>query len=135
MPRIAWEEKYSVNIRVIDGQHKKIFEILGNLYDNIGKENDSKFLSDRVWELSLYAVVHFDTEELFMSEYYFPGYEEHKKEHEAFKLKIAFFRKDLEEGKASLPLEMVSFLTNWLEHHILTVDKKYSQFLNEKGIR
>ena len=134
MLQIAWEEKYSVNIRVLDGQHKKLFEILANLYDRMGKEDDAKFLGDRVWELSLYAVVHFDTEELFMSEYYFPGYEAHKKEHDAFKVKVASFQKDLEAGKATLSLDIVSFLLGWLQHHILTVDKEYSPFLNEKGI-
>jgi hemerythrin-like metal-binding protein len=135
MSRPAWNEKVSVNVRVLDEQHKRFFEILGNLYDSKGRVNDPQFLSARVWELSMYAVVHFDTEELMMSEYSFSEYEEHRKEHEAFKEKVAIFRKDLEMGQTSLTLEMITFLTGWLEHHILNVDQQYSLFLNGKGIR
>ena len=134
MPRPAWQEKFSVNIRVIDEQHKKFFEILGNLYDSLGEESNADSLNARVWELSLYAVVHFDTEELMMSEYSFPGYEDHKKEHALFKTQVAAFQKDLEAGKASLSMNMSSFLMGWLEHHILNVDQRYSLFLNGKGI-
>jgi hemerythrin len=136
MPRPAWQENFSVNVRVLDEQHKRFFEILGNLYDSKGRINDTLFLGDRVWELSMYAGAHFDTEELMLSEYSFSGYEEHKKEHELFKEKIAGFRSDLEMGQTtSLTLDMIDFLTGWLEHHILNVDQQYSLFLNGKGIR
>jgi hemerythrin len=135
MLRPVWQEKYSVNIRVLDEQHKRFFEILGNLYDSKGRVADAPFLGARVWELSMYAVVHFDTEELMMSEYSFSEYEEHRKEHEAFKEKVAIFQKDLETGQTSLALDMITFLTGWLERHILNVDQHYSLFLNGKGIR
>ena len=135
MPRPEWKEQFSVNVRVLDEQHKRFFEILGNLHDSKGRVNDTLFLGARVWELSMYAVAHFDTEELMLSEYSFSGYEEHRKEHELFKDKIADFRRDLELGQTSLTLEMIDFLTGWLEHHILDVDQRYSLFLNGKGIR
>lgn len=135
MLRPAWNEKCSVNVRVLDEQHKRFFEILGNLYDSKGRVNDTSFLGARVWELAMYAVVHFDTEELIMSEYAYSGYEEHRKEHEVFKAKVADFRKDLEAGQTSLTLDMIDFLTGWLEQHILNVDQRYSLFLNGKGIR
>lgn len=135
MLRPAWQEKFSVNVRVLDEQHKKFFDILGNLHDSRGRVSDTPFLGARVWELAMYAVVHFDTEELMMSEYSFPGYEEHRKEHEAFKEKVAIFKKDLEMGQTALALDMITFLTGWLEHHILNVDQQYSLFLNGKGIR
>jgi hemerythrin len=134
MRRPDWKEPYRVNIHVLDEQHKQFFEILGNLYDSKERVNDTQFLGARVWELSMYAVVHFDTEELMMNEYHFPGYEEHRKEHELFKEKVAIFRKDLEMGQTSLALDMIDFLTGWLEHHILNVDQRYSLFLNGKGI-
>ncbi|MFH1208492.1 MAG: bacteriohemerythrin [Candidatus Omnitrophota bacterium] len=135
MLRPVWNEKCSVNVRVLDEQHKRFFEILGNLYDSRGRVSDPQFLGARVWELAMYAVTHFDTEELMMSEYSFSGYEEHRKEHESFKEKVAIFKKDLEMGQTSLALDMITFLTGWLEHHILNVDQQYSLFLNGKGIR
>jgi hemerythrin-like metal-binding protein len=134
MSHIAWEEKYSVNIEVIDEQHKKLFAVLGNLFDGMGKEGKKEVLSATVGELVRYAVEHFATEEIFMQQYDYPGYAQHKKEHEAFKAKVAVFQKDLEAGKVTLSMEVMSFLTGWLDHHILKVDKEYAPFLNDKGV-
>ncbi len=135
MPHIIWEEKYSVNIKMIDEQHKRLFEIFGNIFDRMGKKDDREALGVDVWELARYATGHFDAEELLLSEYYFPGYEQHKKEHEVFRSKVAIFQRDLEKDKTTLSIDIVHFLMSWLSHHILTVDKEYSAFLNEKGIR
>jgi hemerythrin len=129
-----WKEPYRVNIHVLDEQHKKFFDILANLYGAAGKEYDATFLGIRLMELSVFIGMHFDTEELMMSEYHYPGYEEHRKEHELFREKIADFQEDLKMGKAALSVKTVSAWTEWLEHHITNFDKKYSSFLNGKGI-
>ncbi|MFH0984261.1 MAG: bacteriohemerythrin [Candidatus Omnitrophota bacterium] len=134
MPRIIWEEKYSVNIEVIDQQHKHLIKVLGSLFDGLGKERGKEFLGKIIWDLVQYAAEHFTTEEVFMRQYDFPGYEAHKKEHEDFKVKVSAFREDFEAGKVTLSMEVMGFLTDWLAHHILEVDKEYGPFLNEKGI-
>jgi len=38
------------------------------------------------------------------------------------------------DNKLGITLEVMNFLKDWLSHHILSVDKKYAPFLNEKGI-
>ena len=134
MSHIAWDEKYSVNIEVIDEQHKHLFQVLENLFDGMGKGKTREILGVTLGELVQYAVEHFATEEIFMTQYDFPGYVEHKAEHEAFKLKVAAFQKDFKAGKAMLSAELIDFLTGWLDHHILFVDKEFGPFLNEKGV-
>jgi hemerythrin len=129
-----WKEPFRVNIHVLDEQHRKYFDILANLYDAVGKGYDATFLGIRLMELSVFVGMHFDTEELMMSEYHYPGYEEHRKEHELFREKVAAFQEDLKKGKASLSVKTVSSWTDWLEDHITNFDKKYSSFLNGKGI-
>ena len=134
MSHIAWDEKYSVNIEVIDEQHKKIIEVLGHLFDEMGKKKSREVLGSILDQMVQYATEHFATEEIFMTQYAFPGYVEHKKEHEAFRAKVAAFLKDFAAEKASLSVDVIRFLTDWLDYHILDVDKKYGPFLNEKGI-
>ena len=134
MEHLVWDEKYGVNIEVIDQQHKKLFTLLGDLYDGMGKERSADVLGRIVAELAQYAVEHFATEEIFMRQYDFPGLAKHKKEHEAFKEKVGAFQKDFAAGKATLSMEVLSFLTAWLDHHILKVDQAYAPFLNEKGV-
>jgi len=134
MSHIAWNEKYSVNIEVIDEQHKKIIEVLGNLFDEMGKKKSREVLGAILDQMVWYAGEHFATEEIFMKQYDFPGYEEHKKEHEAFKAKVAAFQKDFAAGKESLSTNIVRFLSDWLDHHIIDIDQQYGPFLNEKGV-
>ena len=134
MASIAWDEKYSVHIDVIDQQHKHLFEVLGNLSDEMGKKRSQDVLGNIIEELTKYAVEHFATEEIFMTQYNFPGYAEHKKEHEVFKVKVAAFQKDFKAGKVSLSIEVINFIRGWLDHHILGTDQKYGPFLNEQGI-
>lgn len=134
MSHIVWDEKYSVNIEVIDQQHQHLFKVLGDLFDGMGKGSTREVLGETLGELVQYAAEHFATEEIFMKQFDFPGYEEHKKEHEDFKVKVAAFQKDFKAGKAMLSAEVIDFLTGWLDHHILKIDREYGPFLNEKGI-
>jgi len=134
MVHIVWDDKYSVNIEVIDEQHKRIIEILGKLFAEMGQKKSPEVLRAILDQMVWYASEHFSTEEIFMTQYDFPGYADHKKEHEAFKTKVGAFQKDFVAGKATLSLEVINFLLGWLDHHILEVDKQYGPFLNEKGI-
>lgn len=134
MPRIDWDDKYSVNIKEIDQQHKGLFKILGDLYDGLGKKEEKEFLNAIIGKLVQYAAEHFTTEEILMQQYGFPGHEEHKKEHEDFKVKVVSFQKDLLAGKITLSGEVMVFLTDWLGHHIFETDKEFGPFLNNKGV-
>ena len=134
MSHIVWDPQYSVNIEVIDEQHKHLFEVLGKLSDEMGKTRTKEVLGAIIGELTKYAVEHFATEEIFMTQYDYPGYAKHKEEHEAFKVKVAAFQKDFNSGKVSLSIEVINFIRGWLDHHILGTDQKYGPFLNEKGI-
>ena len=134
MSHIAWDEKYSVNISVIDEQHRKIVDLLNLLFDAYASGKTQEALAKIVKEITDYAGYHFATEETFMKTYDFPGLAEHQKEHEDFRNKVIAFQKDLAKGKQTLSVEIASFLTSWLDHHILHVDKEYGPFLNEKGI-
>ena len=134
MSRPNWQEAFSVNIHGIDAQHRKLLELMANLYDGVKRGYDDTYLGIRVMELSLFAGTHFDTEELLMSEYHFPGYDEHIKEHEIFRTKMTSIEQDLSTGRMPLTLATVSSLKDWYERHLLNLDKKYSSFLNGKGI-
>ena len=131
---LAWDEKYSVHIELIDAQHKKLFALLKNLFDEMGKDRTREALGVTIGELIQYAMEHFATEEKLLTQYNFPGYLDHKKEHEAFEVKVAAFQRDFKEGKTTLTLDVIKFLLSWLDHHILKVDKEYAPFLIDKGV-
>lgn len=134
MPKFQWEEKYSVNIAVIDDQHKKIVELLNTLSDAAAANELQKVIELIVEEVVAYSIYHFTTEELLMTTHHYPEYEEHKKEHDDFRAKVSDFQKNAKSKGVAIVPEVLELLTNWLDHHILTVDKKYGPFLNERGV-
>jgi hemerythrin len=49
--------------------------------------------------------------------------------------KVLAFKKDFEAGIVSITPDLMKFRQNWLTNHIQTVDHKYGDFLNAKGVR
>jgi len=48
---------------------------------------------------------------------------------------VVDFQKGFDANRAGLSVDVLLFLSDWLQHHILIVDKKYSPFFNAKGLR
>ena len=64
----------------------------------------------------------------------YPEYEVHKTKHFSMTQKVAGIYRDYQDGKATITFEVVNFLENWLDKHIMGTDKLYGAFLNGKGI-
>ncbi|HPM43296.1 MAG TPA: bacteriohemerythrin [Candidatus Omnitrophota bacterium] len=134
MPLIDWRPEFSVNIEVIDEQHKKLIDNINILHDAM-KEGKAKDILSKIFDgLVEYAVNHFATEEGFFYIYDYPQAEEHKKEHDNFKAKVRDMKAKFEGGKVGLPIELSDFLRDWLQKHVLDMDRKYGPFLNDKGV-
>ncbi len=132
MEIIKWVDTYSVGVEEIDNQHKRLVRILNELYNamSVGKGRD--ILDKILNELSEYTVKHFYTEEKKMIVHGYPGYSEHKKEHNNFVEKIDDFKYQYAEGNTKITIELVNFLKDWLVNHITTVDKQLGDFLSKK---
>ncbi len=135
MALMEWRESYSVGIPSIDEQHKKLVSLINELAEAMHNKKGKEVLKGIIDEMAKYAVYHFQTEEKYMKEFDFPGYDEHKKEHDSFVEKVKEFQKEYEEGKSLLTVEILMFLRDWLIKHILGTDKKYGPFLIEHGVR
>ncbi len=135
MPIIAWTEEYSVNIREIDSQHKRLFAILNKLFDAKGSNQEREILEDILSELVSYTETHFSTEERFMKAHGYPGLAVHAREHAFFVRQLSSFLQRFEENRTDLDVIVLYFLLNWLRNHILVNDKAYGPFLNKKGVR
>ena len=123
---IEWDESYSVGVKELDEQHQQLFRMLDDLLESVDMSVGSQTVSDVLMGLREYALVHFETEEKYMSECEYPDLENHKWTHEQFRKKVD----DLCSGKAALPEQvledMLHFLYEWLTNHILSCDKKYA---------
>ena len=69
MPFIEWKDAYSVNIAVIDKQHKHLIDLINRLHASILSGRDNETLADILTDLVYYTIYHFDTEEKFFDEH------------------------------------------------------------------
>lgn len=134
MALINWSENLSVNIKEIDEQHKKLVSMINELHDAM-RSGKGKDVLEKIFKgLSQYVGTHFATEEKYMSTHNYPGYLSHKAEHTKLTQRVLDLQRQFEQGTPVLTVELLNFLKDWLQNHIIGTDKKYGPFLNGKGI-
>ena len=135
MSLIQWNDSFSVNVVEIDQQHQKLVAMINDLNDAMRQGKGKDVLGKIVNGLIVYAESHFKTEEKYFDQFGYPETDSHKKEHSDFVVKVSEFKSGFEKGKIGLSIEVMNFLSDWLQNHIKRVDNKYGPFFNEKGLK
>lgn len=135
MGLIKWNAFYSVNIEEIDIQHKKLIELINRMYDAMKAGKGKNVLGAVLTELVDYTAYHFEAEERMLFQYDYAEYEAHKLIHDDLTRKAKELKDQLDCGNNLTTMDVMLFLSNWLNVHILEVDKKYGPYLLSKGIR
>ena len=134
MALINWNDRLSVNVKVIDEQHKKLVDMINDLHDAMKQRKGKEILNQILTSLIEYTAIHFKQEEGYLTKFGYKDIINHKKKHVEFVQKVVNFKKDFENGKILLTIEVMDFLSEWLKEHIQGTDKEYTSFLNEKGM-
>ena len=134
MAYIDWSEKLSVKVAIIDKQHKKLIEIINDLYDAMQKGKGKEVLEDVFTRLVDYVKTHFKTEERLMAEYNYPERNVHEGQHNDLTYQVGQLAVKAQAGKITVTLETMAFLKDWLYNHILKTDAKLGQYLVDKGL-
>jgi hemerythrin len=134
MAFIDWSSQLSVNIRSIDEQHKKLVGMVNDLFEAMKTGKGKDVLGKVLDGMVKYVGTHFQTEENLMRTHGYPEYAEHKKEHDDLTKKVLELQNQYQSGMVTLSLTTGNFLKDWLTRHIMGTDKKYSAYLNAKGV-
>ncbi len=127
---VQWKDEYNTGCKVIDDQHKKLFQIINELFAAFEAAYAGSQVPTILKQLEDYTVYHFQTEEKMFEQYNYPLTKEHKAEHQYFVDKIKKFKQDLETGnKQMIAFEIMMTLKDWLIDHILVNDRKYIPYL------
>jgi len=124
MTFITWEKKYNTGIHEIDTQHKRLVDIINELYDARHSQSPQAVLNVILSRLIDYAAFHFDFEEALISRVNHPGLEEHEAEHQQFRNKIKEILGHQDEEEFVIEDMLMAFLQDWLTNHILIEDMK-----------
>ena len=131
----VWNDSFNTGINTIDTQHKKLVDMINELYSAMGKGQGNQVLGKLLDELVKYTLTHFTAEERLMKQAGYADFDAHKKIHEEFKAKVAEMQKAVAGGNKMMSLEVATFLKSWLSGHILGTDKKYASVMIAKGIK
>lgn len=131
-----WNESFSVDIPLIDQQHKKLFDIGERVYRLIEEDyNNKNFheIMNLIDELYKYTKYHFEEEEKIMKFYNYPGLNAHRQEHNKFieyldDLKIGEI---IEEREDALK-DLIKFIASWIFRHIGSSDFSYKDYIASK---
>ncbi|CAM2966010.1 bacteriohemerythrin [Hathewaya histolytica] len=124
---IDWKDDFVIGVDKIDSQHKHLFKIANDAYDVLKNE----FCIDKydkiikiLEELKEYTIFHFNAEENYMQEIGYKKLFTHKIEHNKFIEKIKNVNLDnIDKDQDAYLLEILEFVVNWIENHILYTDK------------
>jgi hemerythrin len=135
MPLMTWTDKLSVGVAVIDDDHKKLVGMVNELYDAMQAGHGRDKLGAVLDRLVQYTKFHFSREEKFFAETAYPDAAQHKQQHEALTRQVIDVQKKYAAGTAAtLSVDVMHFLRDWLVKHIQGSDQAYRQHLNARGI-
>ena len=102
MPPIDWDEKFSVNVKEIDDEHKNLFLLFNKLQDGINTGKSNEELEQALSELIDYTILHFTTEEKLMQQFSYIGFVEHKRIHDDLIAEAMELQEKFSQGKIVL---------------------------------
>ncbi len=134
MALMEWSENYSVKVNALDNQHKRIVSLINELHSAMRQAQGKEVLGKILEELTDYTIFHFSAEEKLMKDNNYPGYINHKAEHDKLTKQVKELTANFKSGKNLVSQEVLQLLKDWLLNHIAGSDKKYSSFFNNVGI-
>jgi hemerythrin-like metal-binding protein len=81
---IEWNDNLATGVSEIDAQHKELFKRINVLFEACSKRKGRAEVGNLLKFLEEYVVVHFGTEEKYMTMFNYPEYSSHKEEHTNF---------------------------------------------------
>jgi hemerythrin-like metal-binding protein len=132
MSLIQWNDTLSVGIETIDRQHQHLIQLINDLHQAMKEGKAKEILGRIIEELSQYAKEHFMNEERLFFKHGYPQQTSHINEHNRFIDQVVDFINSFNSGRATLSLDIMNFLNQWLLNHIRKSDKAYTPFLKGK---
>ena len=127
---ITWTEELSVGVAALDDDHKKLFALCNELQEAMQHGHGREVFARILDGLVAYTFEHFAREEALLADARYPSLDIHHHAHERLKADVAALRAKFDEGgDATLMIDTLAFLQNWLKSHIGEADHRYAVYL------
>jgi len=134
MSVFEFDQSLQLGIEAIDTQHKRFIGYINDVWDALERGDGHDEYLFILNQLMDYAMEHFSFEEALMREHQYPGYADHKKNHDSTAEQLFEFDMRLLADNPSESRAFVQFLQDWLQNHIKVVDIELAAYLRGKGV-
>lgn len=124
-----WSDNLSVGVPSIDRQHKVLISLINDLHNAIEAGKGQSEAKSILKQLITYAKAHFIYEEGLFTGQNYESTAEHLESHRKIEAKLAELKEHSNDVNFNLSDELMLFLKNWLNNHILKEDMGYSPLL------
>ena len=128
---VQWTPKLELRVPAIDRQHRRLCDYINDLYRAMKNNRTGVELQAVVKKLRDYTASHFSDEEKIFVPSQYPGTKEHKAIHRKFVAKLDEFEARLKNGTATVSMDLLSFLKDWLINHIAGTDPTYLPYIQD----
>ena len=129
-----WRDEYSVGVQGMDLHHRRLLSMASRLQQRLSACESTGAMKGVLDFLIRYSEFHFSGEEDLMGQYGYPGLDGHLAKHRDLAQSVLEFREKVDSGDAQIDQAFVDFLKDWVVDHVLSEDRKYGPFLNERGV-
>jgi len=129
---VTWSATYSVGIKLIDDQHKGLFNLVNEMYNHVSNDDDEAeraYFKNVIRQVVDYIKTHFATEEEIMKRTQYKDYVGHKLAHDFFILSMINIVQKFDEGKKVPLMTFTHFIKDWILTHIAIMDKQCFKYL------
>jgi len=132
---IEWNEKLATGNSNIDNQHQELFRRFDILLTACNQRKGKEEVQNLLLFLGDYVKTHFSMEEALQKSNNYPGYPDHKKEHDGFISELQKLEEQFQQEGTSFPLVIQTNQTmvNWLIKHINARDKEMATYLRSNS--
>lgn len=135
MPFIVWTNEMSVNVKMLDNDHKRLSILINDLHEGLMAGRDGKALEHIFDELIACTRLHFAHEEQLLAEAGYSGAAAHKREHEQkINLILTMQARFLRARESADYLQVLDQLKDWLFAHTQGTDKDFMAHLEATGV-
>jgi methyl-accepting chemotaxis protein len=131
---MPWDGSLQIGIRTIDEQHRQLVGIINELHRAMKQRRTKTDTTTILNRLVDYTVYHFGTEEKLFATHGYPENDAHRDIHRKLVGQVGDFKTRFASGDASVAIELMGFLKDWLVNHINVTDRRYVPFLKSKGV-
>ena len=132
MAELGWSQTYAVGVAALDDEHRELFDAVQAFELAMMRNTEAEEIRALLRNLTAATVEHFAHEEAMMRDTKYPGLTLHTVNHRHLMEKLDAFVVRFSRDGAAINQHALSFLRDWLVHHIESDDRRLGEWLNDR---